>query len=82
MMSVDQNRIDRNMRIWYQTMEATHEMILAGLRLKLGPDEDLQDAYRKWYRQQRKLAAERLDREAVRWREQQAMQNATEDQQL
>lgn len=78
-MSVDQARIDRNMRIWYQTMEATHEMILAGLRLKIGPDEDLQAAYRKWYRNQRDLAAERLDREAARWREQQAMQDATED---
>ncbi len=78
-MSVDQARIDRNMRIWYQTMEATHEMILAGLRLKLGPEEDLQAAYRKWYRHQRDLASERLDREAARWRKQQAMQNAPED---
>ncbi|MCC7338486.1 MAG: hypothetical protein IT422_25625 [Pirellulaceae bacterium] len=34
-MSVDQARIDRTMRIWYQTMEATHEMILAGLRLNI-----------------------------------------------
>jgi len=78
-MSVDQARIDRTMRIWYQTMEATHEMILAGLRLKLGPGEDPQAAYRKWYRHQRDLAAERLDREAARWREQQAVQNAPED---
>ncbi len=81
-MSVDQARIDRIMQIWHQTMEATHELILAGLRLKLGPEEDLQTAYRKWYRQQRELAAERLDREAARWREQQALHNATEDQHL
>ncbi|MCA9160168.1 MAG: hypothetical protein KDA72_17660 [Planctomycetales bacterium] len=78
-MPIDQARIDRNMQNWYQTMEATHEMILAGLRLKLGPEEDLQTAYRKWYRHQRDLASERLDRQAARWREQQAMQNATED---
>ncbi|MEO8269164.1 MAG: hypothetical protein ABI557_05560 [Aureliella sp.] len=78
-MSFDQARINRNMRIWFQTMEATHEMILAGLRLKFGPEEDLQAAYRKWYRHQRELASERLDRKAARWREQQAMQKATED---
>ncbi len=71
-MPISQTRIDRNLRIWYQTMEATHEMILAGLRRKIGPDGNLQEAYRIWYRQQRELASERLDREAARWRAQQS----------
>lgn len=69
-MSLDQAQIDRNLQIWQQAMEATHEMILAGLRIKIGPDGDLQDAYRQWYRQQRELASQRLDREAERDRQQ------------
>ncbi len=69
-MPLDQAQIDRNLRIWQQTMEATHELILAGLRTKIGPDGDLQEAYRQWYRQQRELASQRLDREAERYRQQ------------
>ena len=69
-MPLDQAQIDRNLQIWQQTMEGTHELILAGLRMKLGPDGDLQEAYRQWYRQQRELASQRLDREAERHRQQ------------
>ena len=69
-MSLDQAQIDRNLRIWQQTMEATHEMILAGLRMKIGPEGDLHEAYRLWYRQQRELASQRLDREAEQHRQQ------------
>ncbi len=65
-MPIDQVSIDRNLRIWYQTMEATHELILAGLRTRIGPDADLAIAYRKWYREQRELSARRLEREAAR----------------
>lgn len=65
-MFVDQANVDRNLLIWIQTMEVTHEMILAGLRLKLAPEEDLHEAYRKWYRHQRQLAAARLDCQAAR----------------
>ena len=53
-------------------MEATHELILAGLRQKIGPDGDLQAAYRQWYRHQRDLALERLERDAVHWNDKNA----------
>lgn len=71
-MQIDQARIDRNMQVWRQAMEATHELILAGIRNKIGPEGNLEEAYRQWYRQQRELASQRLDREAVRWRRRQA----------
>ncbi len=53
------------MQIWWQTMEATHELILAGLRQKIGPSGDLHAAYRQWYRHQRDLAFDRLERDAT-----------------
>ena len=34
---------------WHQAMELSHEMLMAGLRQKIGPDGDLQAAYREWY---------------------------------
>ncbi|MEK0425565.1 MAG: hypothetical protein RJB11_1656 [Planctomycetota bacterium] len=34
---------------WYQAMELSHAMLLAGLRHRIGPDGDLQEAYRQWY---------------------------------
>lgn len=30
-------------------MEFSHEMLMLGLRQKIGPDGDLQAAYREWY---------------------------------
>jgi hypothetical protein len=36
-------------------MEASHEMLLAGLRRKIGPDGDLQWAYREWYERHQAL---------------------------
>ena len=30
-------------------MNATHELLLAGLRREIGPDGDLQAAHRAWY---------------------------------
>lgn len=35
---------------WHVAMELSHAMLMAGLRQKIGPDADLQAAYREWYR--------------------------------
>lgn len=72
-----QEQLDRNLRKWFRAMEAAHELTLAGLRRKIGPDGDLQAAYRQWYRQQRDMAAERLERDAARWRQQQAEKSSS-----
>jgi len=34
---------------WHQAMELSHEMLLMGLRQRIGPEGDLQAAYREWY---------------------------------
>lgn len=34
---------------WHQAMELSHEMLMVGLRHKIGPGGDLQAAYREWY---------------------------------
>ncbi|MEZ6136347.1 MAG: hypothetical protein R3C53_15740 [Pirellulaceae bacterium] len=77
-MQVDQDRINHNLQIWQQTMEATHDLILAGLRHKIGPDGDLREAYRLWYRHQRELAAQRLERESAIWLQRQAGDQASD----
>ena len=30
-------------------MRSTDKLLLAGLRQRIGPDEDLQEEYRRWY---------------------------------
>jgi hypothetical protein len=39
----------RRWAAWHQAMEFSHEMLVMGLRQKIGPDGDLQAAYRDWY---------------------------------
>jgi hypothetical protein len=40
--------IDRRMAEWAQAMELSNAMLMAGLRRKIGPDGDLNAAYREW----------------------------------
>jgi hypothetical protein len=37
---------------WLDLMNACDELLLAGLRREIGPDGDLQAAYRRWYAEQ------------------------------
>ena len=34
--------------IWFDWMDLFEQLLLAGLRMKIGPDGDLQAAYRQW----------------------------------
>jgi len=38
--------------IWLDLMSTGHKLLMAGLRHQVGPDGDVQAAYREWYRQQ------------------------------
>lgn len=40
-------------RVWLDLMELTDQLFLAGLRHRIGPDGDLREAVRKWYREDR-----------------------------
>ena len=39
----------RRWAAWHQAMELSHAMLMMGLRQKIGPEGDLQAAYRDWY---------------------------------
>ena len=41
------------MRRWYVAMDASHTMLMAGLRHKIGPDGDVEAAYRQWNKDRR-----------------------------
>ncbi len=53
------------MAAWYRAMEFSHEMLMAGLRDRIGPDGDIQEAYRKWNE----------DRRSRKWRHAEEDQN-------
>jgi hypothetical protein len=44
---------DQRIRAWIDLMESAEQLFLAGLRHRIGPDGDLQEAIRQWYRQDR-----------------------------
>jgi len=35
--------------LWARLVDESHELLLAGLRHKIGPDGDLKAAYREWF---------------------------------
>jgi hypothetical protein len=37
---------------WIDLLDACDQLVLAGLRREIGPDGDLQAAYREWYRKE------------------------------
>lgn len=43
----EENR--RRWAAWHQAMEFSHAMLMARLRQEVGPDGDVQAAYRAWY---------------------------------
>ena len=38
-----------NIAAWLDLMRTTDKLLLAGLRRKVGPEGDVQEAYRRWY---------------------------------
>jgi hypothetical protein len=42
----------QRIQLWVDLMDACEEMLLAGLRQKVGPHGDVQAAYRQWYAEQ------------------------------
>lgn len=39
-------------QMWLDLMDACDQLLLAGLRREIGPEGDLQAAYRRWYAEQ------------------------------
>jgi hypothetical protein len=44
----------RGIAQWRDAVDASEQFLLAGLRLKIGPEGDLQAAYRQWYEEHRR----------------------------
>jgi hypothetical protein len=64
---------DQCVALWVDLMDASEELLLAGLRREIGPDGDIREAYRRWYAQQmeehdeaQRQLAENLYRRGVR----------------
>jgi hypothetical protein len=60
-------------QLWIDVMDTGEALLLAGLRRQIGPDGDLQAAYRKWYERRMeehdealRVQAENLFRRGVR----------------
>jgi hypothetical protein len=43
---------EQRFALWAEYMDLAHEMLMAGLRRKVGPSGDVEDAYRGWYERQ------------------------------
>ncbi len=44
--------MSRRIELWAEWLDACDEFLRASLRRKIGPDGDLQAAYREWYAEQ------------------------------
>src|SRR5258708_3513428 len=43
---------NQRLAVWADLLDASEALVLAGLRHQIGPDGDIQEAYRRWYAQQ------------------------------
>ena len=41
--------LEKRIELWAELVDENEALVLAGLRAKIGPDGDLQAAYRQWY---------------------------------
>jgi hypothetical protein len=44
--------MEQRVEYWAKLMDESEQFLLAGLRNKIGPNESLNDAHRKWYQAQ------------------------------
>ena len=42
---------EERIQLWVDLMNTCEQFLLAGLRREVGPDGDVQEAYRRWYRE-------------------------------
>jgi hypothetical protein len=48
----DHLTVDQRVALWADLLDASEALLLAGLRRQIGPQGDLQEAYRAWYARQ------------------------------
>ncbi|MEX2316925.1 MAG: hypothetical protein WD669_07225 [Pirellulales bacterium] len=47
--SVKHLPLEKRIELWAQLVDEADALVLAGLRIKIGPNGDLKSAYRDWY---------------------------------
>lgn len=62
-------QIAENFRRWYSAMEISDVMLMSGLRDKVGPDGDIDEAYRQWNDKRRATKMRAYWRAAERYRQ-------------
>jgi len=72
-----QEQLRRRIERWKNAMQASHDLLLAGLRREVGPDGDLEQAYRDWYAENRRRHCEDLHAAHRRWLARQEKTDAT-----
>ena len=54
--------VERRVAVWLDMLNTGYKLVLAGLRHEIGPDGDLQAAYREWYAGQMEEHDRKLER--------------------
>jgi hypothetical protein len=50
--SVKHLPLEKRIELWAQLVDENEALVLSGLRAKIGPDGDIEAAYRQWYARQ------------------------------
>jgi glutathione S-transferase len=67
--SIFTDESSRRIYQWLALMEASHQFLMAGIRMRLRPGEDEREMYRRWYQQQLQDHDRTLERMAARFKE-------------
>ncbi|WP_442483737.1 hypothetical protein [Aeoliella sp. SH292] len=50
--SINHLPVEKRVELWYELLDEADALVKSGLRHRIGPDGDLQQAYREWYARQ------------------------------
>jgi hypothetical protein len=59
----------RRVEEWFALMELSHQLLMAGIRMRMKPGEDERELYRQWYRQQLLEHDRTIEQMAIRFTE-------------
>jgi len=72
-------QIRKNFQRWWQAMEVSDAMLMAGLRDRIGPDGDMKEAYRQWNDRRRAAKLRAYEKAGERYSKWLAEQSARPD---
>lgn len=75
----DSDQVEANFARWFAAMEASHAMLMAGLRDQVGPDGDVLQAYREWRVARRARKRKAYQQAAERYEQRNGQSNGSHD---